>query len=138
MTGLNNWSKIVISKVEKFWGRISLNTILDIGTWMIVPNAVVIGTVNKMLFGTLYLLLIKLQVNIKLSTGEITGVEVERYWTLVDWTVGGYVPNVKPIRFPNGCPNDNDGVWGDTGYVQVAFAGLVYPKLVAWASVGME
>ena len=106
--------------------------------WIIVPKAVVIATENRMLFGTLYFELTKLQVRINESTGDITGVEVERYWMLLDWVVGGYFPNVCPIRLPNGCPNVNDGVSGDTGYDHVAFDGFTYPKLDAWASVGIE
>jgi hypothetical protein len=78
-TGLNSWSKIVISKVLKFWGSMSLNTILDIDGCKIVPKAVVIATENRILLGTLYFELTKLQVRIKESTGDITGVEVEKY-----------------------------------------------------------
>ena len=76
----------------------------------------VIGIVKRMLFGTLYLLLIKLHVKIRESTGLITGVCVERYWILVDCWVGGKFPNVKPMRFANGCPKLKLGVTADTGY----------------------
>jgi hypothetical protein len=56
---------------------------------------------------------------------------------LLDCKIGGYFPNVCPIKLPNGCPNVNDGVCADAGYDQFAFAGLVYPKAVASASVGI-
>ncbi len=70
-----------------------------------------IGTVKRMLLGTEYLLLIKFAVNIKLSTGEITGVCVDSICILVDCgDAKGYVPNVKPMRFANGCPKLKLGV----------------------------
>ena len=65
------------------------------------------------------------------STGDITGVCVLKYCMLLDCVVGGYVPNVCPMRFAKGCPNVKDGhtaVWGKS---QVASAGLRYPRFVA-------
>ena len=71
------------------------------------------------------------------STGEITGVYVDKYWILLDWSVGGYVPNVSPARLPNGCANVRLGHCADAGYAQVGLAGWLYPKLAACADVGI-
>jgi hypothetical protein len=66
----------------------------------------------------------KLQVNINESTGDISGVCVERYWILVDCREGGYVPNVKPMRLANGWANVRLGHWGVVGKFHVAFVGF--------------
>jgi hypothetical protein len=58
------------------------------------------------------------------STGEMTGVVVERYWILVDCRVGGYVPKVKPRRFPNGCAKVKLGHCEFAGNSHVAFGAL--------------
>jgi hypothetical protein len=71
-----------------------------------------------------YLLDTKLQVKIKESTGEMTGVCVERYWILVDCRVGGNVPKVKPMRFAKGCENVKLRHWALAGNAHVAFDGL--------------
>ena len=85
----------------------------------------------------LYLELTRLQVNMRESTGEMTGVWVERNWILVDCRVGGYVPNVCPTRLPHGCENVRLGHCGLAGKFHVAFDGLTYPRFVASVAVGI-
>ena len=68
--------------------------------WMILPKELAIGIVYRILFGMLYLLFTKLQQKIRLSTGDMTGVCVDKYWMFEDDTNCGYVPNVRPTRLP--------------------------------------
>ena len=65
-----------------------------------LPRAELMGTLYKMFDGIEYLLEIRLQQNMSESTGEITGVWVDKYWMFDVCSVGGYVPNVAPIKLP--------------------------------------
>jgi hypothetical protein len=59
------------------------------------------GRVKNTSLGIEYLLLTKLQVRIRESVGDMTGVSVDKIWMLVGCGFAkGYVPNVKPIKFP--------------------------------------
>ena len=88
-----------------------------------LPRAELIGTLYRILFGILYLLETKLQQNMSESTGEITGVCVDRYWILDVCNVGGYVPNVRPTRLPQFCENVRLGVCAEAGNAQVGDTG---------------
>jgi hypothetical protein len=96
------------------------------------------GNVKNTSFGMLYLEFTRLQVRIRESVGDMTGVSVDNIWILVGCGFAkGYVPNVKPIKFPKDCPNVSLGVWATKGNVHVAFDGFTYPFAVASDSVGI-
>ena len=84
----------------KFCGMILLYTRDALLNTIRLPRAELIGTLYRILLGMLYLLDIRLQQKISESTGLITGVWVDKYWILDVWSVGGYVPNVSPIKLP--------------------------------------
>ena len=64
----------------KLWGCISLKITEETSSTMIDPVDPEIGKVYKMLLGIENLLDIRLQQNIILLTGVITGVNVDKYW----------------------------------------------------------
>ena len=61
---------------------------------MILPKDDAMGIVYRILLGIEYFEFTKLQQNMRESTGDITGVCVDKYWMFEDDTNCGYVPNV--------------------------------------------